>query len=161
VNLVLRCALALAAAALLACSTAPPKSRAGTVGSASPRLQADNDVERRWLGICEEVQGRPYRKGGVDRNGFDCSGLVQYAYRRYDGRALPRTTRDLYRAGKPVDKVKTGDLLFYGTPEGRPTHVGIYFWANWFLHAGNDGVTLSSTRERYYADRYLGARRLP
>ena len=82
-------------------------------------------------------------------------------YRHFDGRALPRTTRDLFRSGQPVDKVKTGDLIFYGTPDHRPTHVGIYLWQSWFLHAARDGVTLSSTREPYYRERYLGARRLP
>lgn len=146
---------------LSACSTAPPKAPALALDRPASRLRADTDLERRWLSICQEVEDRPYRSGGTDRKGFDCSGLVRYAYHRYDGRTLPRTTRDLYRTGRPVEKLKTGDLLFYGAPNHRPTHVGIYLWESWFLHAAQDGVRLSSVSEQYYRERFLGARRLP
>lgn len=160
-NLPRRVVLAWAAAGLLACSSAQPKSPAGAEAGSARILHADTDLKRRWLHIYEEVQGRPYRKGGVDRKGFDCSGLVRYAYRSYDGRTVPRTTRDLYRVAQPVDQLRTGDLVFYGQPDQSPTHVGIYLWESWFLHAAREGVTLSSTRERYYKHRFLGARRLP
>jgi hypothetical protein len=142
-----------------ACSSAPPRQPAGVEGARSPRLEADSDLQRRWLEIYRQVCGRPYRPGGRDRQGFDCSGLVQYAYELYDGRSLPRTTGALYGAGRPVERARTGDLLFYGK-SSRPSHVGIYLWDSWFLHAARDGVILSSTRERYYADRFLGVRRL-
>lgn len=149
-----------ALALLLSCSAAPPRTPPGAGSEAAPRLKAGNESQRRWLDIYSTVQGRPYRAGGTDKKGFDCSGLVQYAYRHFDGRTLPRTTRDLYRAGSPVKRMQSGDLVFYGTRK-RPTHVGIYLWNDWFLHAGSEGVTLSSTREHYYAARFLGARRLP
>ena len=112
----------------------------------------------------EGVLGLPYRAGGVNPKGFDCSGLVQFAYRRFDGRRLPRTAQDQYRAGRSVkrDRMSTGDLLFYRTEGKHPSHVGIYLWDGWFLHATpREGVTLTPVNDRYYAERYLGARRLP
>jgi cell wall-associated NlpC family hydrolase len=125
---------------------------------------ASSDLEKRWQSVYEEVLGLPYRAGGVDRKGFDCSGLVQFAYRRFDGRRLPRTAQDQYRTGRSVkrDKTSTGDLLFYRTEGKHPSHVGIYLWDGWFLHATpREGVTLTPVNDRYYAERYLGARRLP
>lgn len=144
---------------ILGCSSAPPRTPAG-VEQQSPPLKAANDTQKRWLEIYNSVAGRPYQSGGTSRKGFDCSGLVQYAYRNFDGRALPRTTRDLFRLGESVDRMRPGDLVFYGA-KNKPTHVGIYFWNHWFLHAAREGVILSSTHERYYAERFLGARRLP
>lgn len=141
------------------CATAPPRYAVGPPERHTSRLSAQSDTHRHWLSVCREVEGRPYRAGGTDPEGFDCSGLVRYAYRRFDGRTLPRTTRDLFRTGQPVERVRAGDLLFYGAHSRPPTHVGIYLWDGWFLHAARSGVTLSSTREPYYAKRYLGARR--
>jgi cell wall-associated NlpC family hydrolase len=122
-----------------------------------------SDVQKRWQSVYEDVIGLPYRLGGKARKGFDCSGLVQYVYEKYDGRRLPRTTGDLFHCGVAVKQgsLSAGDLVFYRTRGKGPSHVGIYLWSGWFLHAANgEGVTLTRLDDPYYEARFLGARRL-
>jgi cell wall-associated NlpC family hydrolase len=133
-----------------------------------PATQADTSVSQevamRWQAVYGDLLGIPYRFGGTTRGGFDCSGLVLYAYDAYDGRHVPRTVQSLYDQSAPVGdgQLATGDLLFYSTDGRGPSHVGIYLWGDTFLHASTSlGVTLTSVYDAYYARRHLGARRLP
>ena len=159
---------ALSTAFVLGCSLAPPRSNpAHTSGAPAPdrtrMTKPGTDLQRRWQAVYQELLGVPYRFGGRTRDGFDCSGLVQYAYRRFDGRTLPRTTEDLYRFGDQVGALglACGDLVFYQTSGRTPGHVGIYLWDGWFLHSAyGDGVTLTRLDDPYYERRFLGARRL-
>jgi cell wall-associated NlpC family hydrolase len=109
-----------------------------------------------WLGI-------PYRLGGADRRGIDCSGFVAQVYQKLAGMRLPRTAAAQFQWGRAVDakNLRAGDLVFFQT-EGRSiSHVGICLGGNQFIHASlSHGVTISSLREEYYAKRYRGARRL-
>jgi len=126
-------------------------------------IKPGSELERRWHSVYQELLGVPYRFGGSSTAGFDCSGLVQYAYRQFDGRKLPRTTEDLYRYGEKVGKggLASGDLVFYETSGRSPGHVGIYLWDGWFLHSAyGEGVTLTKLDDPYYERRFLGARRL-
>jgi cell wall-associated NlpC family hydrolase len=61
-----------------------------------------------------QLQGIPYRLGGTDVHGFDCSGLVQHVFALY-GIALPRVVHDQYRVGRRigVDDLEPGDLVFF------------------------------------------------
>jgi cell wall-associated NlpC family hydrolase len=106
----------------------------------------------------------PYRPGGADPAGFDCSGLVQYVFAQY-GIAVPRVVEEQYEIGDKIrpSQIKPGDLLFFATkkPDGA-SHVAIAIGGDQFVHAPNStGVvrieTLSST---YWGSRYVGARRL-
>jgi len=114
--------------------------------------------------------GRPYRLGGqgADGDGFDCSGLIQYAYRVH-GITLPRVSRDQARVGAPVerrlDQLRPGDILTFGRRRGGVTHVALYTGEGRFLHAARDGVRESPFVEsdpygRYWLRRWLGVRRL-
>ena len=109
--------------------------------------------------------GTPYRTGGLSpQTGFDCSGLVAYAYREGAGLALPRNTRDLSHVGEPVERtaLRPGDLVFYNTQRREYSHVGIYLGEDRFIHAPSSGgeVRVENLRAGYWVRRYSGARRV-
>jgi cell wall-associated NlpC family hydrolase len=116
-----------------------------------------------------DAMGAPYRWGGSDENGFDCSGLIQYAYQSI-GIALPRTSADQARRGRSVpraiDQLVPGDILaFAGAPGGPVTHVGLYLGDGEFIHSASGGVrrsTLSAEDPagRWWFQRWVDARRI-
>jgi len=114
-------------------------------------------------GTALALQGIPYRSGGEDPSGFDCSGLVQYVLQQYHI-AYPRVVRDQYEAGQRIseNEIRPGDLLFFVT-EGRDvSHVGIAIGGDQFVHAPNARgvVRVDSLSTRYWRDRFVGVRRV-
>jgi len=79
--------------------------------------------------------GSPYRYGAAGPNAFDCSGLVNWAYKG-SGKSLPRSSSALSRIGSPVSKsaLQPGDLVFFYKPV---SHVGIYVGNGKIVHASN------------------------
>ena len=96
--------------------------------------------------------GVPYRYGGSSTSGFDCSGLVKYAYAKA-GTDMPRTTSALWQGLRPVsgNDLKVGDVLFFNI-EGKMSHVGLYLGDRRFVHAPSTGktVTVASLDAAYY-----------
>lgn len=94
-----------------------------------------------------EVMGSPYTWGGTSANGYDCSGLIQYAYGQH-GIILPRISRDQVRMGQTVEPrleaVRPGDILGFSVEGDRVTHVGLYVGDGQFIHSASEGVKLSS-----------------
>jgi len=112
-----------------------------------------------------ELVGIRYRRGGSDaETGFDCSGFVGYVFRETMGLVLPRTSKEISRTGEPVDKseLEPGDLVFFNTMRHAFSHVGIYLGDHQFVHAPRTGrvVRVEDLRDRYWAKRYNGARRI-
>jgi cell wall-associated NlpC family hydrolase len=109
--------------------------------------------------------GIPYRWGGASPvAGFDCSGLVHYAYRQA-GVDLPRTTREQFRRLAPVQRrhLGPGDLMFFRLAPGKGMHVGIYVGRAIFIHAPSEGkrVSYASLTNPYWQARFVGGRRVP
>ena len=108
-------------------------------------------------------RGVPYRNGGSDPSGFDCSGFVQYVFARH-GTLLPREVRDQYQVGRKidVDDVRAGDLLFFQTVSRGASHVGIALGGGQFVHAPSSRGVVRVERYdgSYWASRFLGARRI-
>jgi murein DD-endopeptidase len=108
--------------------------------------------------------GKPYRFGGADLDGFDCSGLVYFIHNEL-GISTPRTAADQHGAAEPV-KLKglaPGDLLFFRTTSrNRITHVGIYAGDGRFVHAPQSGrpIELRALDDDYYRSRLVSAGRL-
>lgn len=107
--------------------------------------------------------GVPYQFGGTSPVGFDCSGYIQFVYKKI-GINLPRMTSDQYLTGTSVDKknLRVGDLVFFETYKSGPSHSGIYLGNNEFIHASSSkGVMISKLDDPYYwGPRYLGAKRV-
>ncbi len=114
------------------------------------------------MSIAETLLGTPYRYGGNSpQSGFDCSGLVWYAYSEA-GYVVPRTTAAQFAAIHPVDRSRLlpGHLLFFRI-DGKPSHVGIYAGNNRFLHAPSSGklVSYGSLSNPYWQARLIKAGR--
>lgn len=110
--------------------------------------------------------GVQYVWGGESpKTGFDCSGLVKWAFAKH-GVQLPRVTYNQINQGAsvPPNKLRPGDLVFFDTDRKRsgPDHVGVYIGGGKFIHAARTGqpVKISSLSEGYYMDRWMGGRRI-
>jgi cell wall-associated NlpC family hydrolase len=104
--------------------------------------------------------GTPYVFGGTSPSGFDCSGYTQHVFAML-GISLPRTADAQYYAGKPtVGGMQMGDLVFFQTYLPGPSHVGIYLGSGKFISSSGHGVMVSSLSDRYWAARYIGAKRV-
>ncbi|MCS2159223.1 C40 family peptidase [Scandinavium sp. H11S7] len=112
--------------------------------------------------------GKPYRWGGTSpRTGFDCSGLVYYAYKDLVKFRIPRTANEMYhlRDARSVNRgeLQSGDLVFFRT-RGRGTadHVGVYVGNGKFIQSPRTGrdIQITSLSEDYWANHYVGARRV-
>ncbi|EKT1927294.1 C40 family peptidase [Salmonella enterica] len=112
--------------------------------------------------------GKPYHWGGASpRTGFDCSGLVYYAYKDLVKIHIPRTANEMYhlRDAAPIERseLKNGDLVFFRT-QGRGTadHVGVYVGNGKFIQSPRSGqeIKITSLNEEYWQRHYVGARRV-
>jgi cell wall-associated NlpC family hydrolase len=107
--------------------------------------------------------GVPYRNGGSDPSGFDCSGLVQWVFAHH-GTTLPREVKDQYRVGRAVDlrDVEPGDLIFFETVSRGASHVGMAIGEGRFIHApsSNGVVRVEPYTANYWIRRFVGARRV-
>lgn len=106
-----------------------------------------------------KYQGIPYLWGGTTPSGFDCSGLMQYVYRRL-GVEIGRSTYDQIYSGYSVSKseLQPGDLVFFGSASA-PHHVGMYIGGGQYVHAPRTGDVVKISSLGYRSD-YCGARRI-
>lgn len=110
----------------------------------------------RWVGT-------PYRAGGNDRSGIDCSGLSSQIYKNVYRVRLSRRSEDQYRKDCRTHKrrkhLKSGDLVFFH-PTGKRkvvNHVGIYLKDNKFIHASSSkGVRVDDLDDGYWRRHWLG-----
>jgi NlpC/P60 family len=135
------------------------------VSQSEPSTLADSVIA-----TATEAMGRPYEYGGTGENGegFDCSGLIQYAYGKH-GITLPRRSVDQAREGVKVDralqKLKPGDLLTFSNRGRTVTHVGLYMGSGRFIHSATRGVQVSTLSAadpygRWWYRRWVGVRRI-
>ncbi|MDR1950109.1 MAG: C40 family peptidase, partial [Spirochaetaceae bacterium] len=119
------------------------------------------DARLKLINAAERYQGIPYRYGGRDRKGLDCSGLIYLSFRDALGVSVPMTSEKLYNWVEkiPSDAVQMGDLIFFKTSD-TVSHVGIYMGDGKFIHAASDGpktgVIYSTLNEDYWLSTYVG-----
>lgn len=157
---------------LAGCSIAPKRSVEVTLYAAPPAAAIKSEqalaskvpekqLSQALLKQYAEWQGTRYRRGGMSKQGVDCSGYVHLTFKERLGLDVPRSSIALVQTGDPVEKsaLQTGDLVFFRT--GRTRHVGIYLDNGQFMHASTrKGVMISSLDKGYWASRWWTARRL-
>lgn len=151
--------LALFPLIFFSCSSSPrfvSKRVTSTLISTSGKNQLQQAAER-WLGI-------PYRYGGNDRKGIDCSGLAVQLYREVFHFKLPRNTAAQRTLGYAVHfpYLKPGDLLFFRFKnEEGIEHVGVYLGDSRFVHASlTRGVVIDRFNDLYYRQHLIVIRRV-
>ena len=112
------------------------------------------------------VLGTPYRWGGSSPSkGFDCSGLVKYAFNDVAAVDLPRTSNAMASGhGQKVDRkdLKPGDLLFFKLKSRQVNHVAIYLGNDRFIHAPRRGksVSIDTLKKPFWNKNYVIAKRV-
>jgi cell wall-associated NlpC family hydrolase len=115
-----------------------------------------------------DVMGMPYRWGDDGENGFDCSGLIRYAFGKH-GITLPRRSVDQAREGVAVEKaiseLRAGDVLTFRTRGKNISHVGLYLGERRFIHSASKGVQISilspdDVAGKWWYTRWVGVRRI-
>ncbi len=124
----------------------------------------ENQKKRELWHYAKTFLGTPYRFGGSNRYGMDCSGLVMRVYNDVYGIKLPHNTYQLYKRAHPIpiQNLKIGDLVFFAEKQrNKISHVGIYMGNGYFIHASSSrGVVMSKLNSRYYKKRSIGAKRI-
>lgn len=122
--------------------------------------------KQKLLADAKLFKGGRYIWGGTTPEGFDCSGYVQYLYKK-NNIFLPRTAWAQSQRGEVVEleNLQKGDLLFFLTDKKRGipvTHVGIYIGNGDFIHAASKkkGIIISPLTHGSYAKTFVSARRL-
>jgi cell wall-associated NlpC family hydrolase len=109
------------------------------------------------------LQGAPYRNGGTDPSGFDCSGFVEYVFAQ-NGVALPRDVQQQWSVGDPIPRsdLRPGDLVFFSINGLGASHVGIAVGSDSFVHAPSSRgrVRTEQLSAEYWSRRFAGARRI-
>ena len=109
------------------------------------------------------LRGTPYRLGGNDPTGFDCSGFVRYVFAQF-GQQLPREVQAQFKAGRAIarDEIRAGDLVFFETVSKGASHVGIALGNDEFVHAPSSRGVVRTERYtvEYWAKRWMAARRV-
>jgi probable lipoprotein NlpC len=142
-------------------SQAPRKS-----ASAEEKAQAFLDARYKVINTAGKYENTPYRYGGIDSSGLDCSGFIYLTFKDALDVSLPRTSDGLYSWAEkiPREKAQPGDLLFFKTDSsGKISHVGLYLGEGQFIHSASSGphtgVIYSSLEETYWNRAFTGAGR--
>jgi cell wall-associated NlpC family hydrolase len=145
-----------------------PSTPAAMIGSPSPPAPVPTSGGRTAVaygitGTALTLRGAPYRNGGADPSGFDCSGFVQYVFEQ-NGVRVPRTVTEQFRAGRDVEtpSMEPGDLVFFTTVTPGASHVGISIGGDEFVHApsGYGEVRVERLSAPYWSTRFVGVKRV-
>jgi cell wall-associated NlpC family hydrolase len=158
------------------CTRPPPAPKLPAAGP--PVMARGTPQEAAISQVLQDFYGAPYKSGGTDPSGVDCSGLIQAAFQRA-GVKLPRTVAQQYNAGQPVGlgELRFGDVVFFNrfcqtkkydiflagvlppAYVAEVCHNGIYIGDGRFVHASPKGVFVSRMDAEVWRLSFMGARR--
>jgi cell wall-associated NlpC family hydrolase len=112
----------------------------------------------------DEWMGVPYKYGGNDKSGIDCSGFTGLLYREVYNKNISGPTSSLINITNIIDEseLKEGDMVFFHIEKkGKVSHVGVYLQNNKFVHATTKkGVMINDLSENYYKQHYFKSGRV-
>ena len=116
-----------------------------------------------WLEVAESYLGTPYKFGGDDERGIDCSAFIQKVFPD-----LPRTANEQMKVGSsvPVDNMsqwQPGDRIYFDMnarlSPGDADHTGIYLGNNEFIQASSSKGVVKTPINDYYRQRIIAVKR--
>jgi len=138
-----------------------PAAAGKSAAEKTPKIEIPDGPRGKTVKAAMTMLDKYYRYGGQGGyEGYDCSGLAQYAYAEA-GIKIPRTVKRQYAEARRVDRpaLKPGDLVFFTTYAAGATHVGIYAGKGYFIHSPTTGkkVDISSMENPYWKKAFVGA----
>lgn len=114
------------------------------------RAAALRAKQQKVVSMAKAQIGKPYVHGATGPSAFDCSGLVQYTYKKALGQNLPRTASQQYYTSQATTRFtpghgtpQPGDIIYFGRNGAQ--HVGLYVGGGKMVHAANPSVGVQQT----------------
>lgn len=125
--------------------------------------ESSTNVSGNWLEIAESYLGTPYKFGGTDERGIDCSAFIQKVFPD-----LPRTANEQMKVGSdvPVSDVsqwQPGDRIYFDMNArlraGDADHTGIYLGSNEFIQASSSKGVVKTPINDFYKEKIIAVKR--
>ncbi|MDI1354844.1 MAG: C40 family peptidase [bacterium] len=116
-------------------------------------LNARELRENKLYAFINEWYGSPYKYGGCQKSGIDCSCFTNLLYQQVYGKNIPRSAAEIFKSCDEIglEEVGEGDFVFFKIGGKSISHVGVYLRKNYFIHAStSEGVVLNNLEEAYY-----------
>ncbi|ASU34453.1 C40 family peptidase [Mucilaginibacter xinganensis] len=115
-------------------------------------VDKSNIQNGRLYAFVEQWMGTPYKFGGEDKDGVDCSGLAQLLEQQVYGINIPRSTSQQITVikRKYEEELQEGDLLFFDYDGKKFSHVAVYLQNGYYVHASSSkGVIITKLHDPY------------
>jgi len=157
---------------LAACHSAKDTAGTNTAGEASKSVMSkyatmigvpEKELNKKLIFFVDNWYGVPYKWGGGEKSGVDCSHLVCRVYKDVYNKKISGTAVELEKMSGHVkeSKLKQGDFVFFKIESEKISHVGVYIANNRFLHASvKKGVIINSLEDKYYKKYFYSGGRI-
>jgi len=126
-------------------------------------VTAEERKKNKLYHFINEWYGVPYKYGGCQKSGVDCSCFANLLYEQVYEKKISRMSAEIFKAANKIsmEDVKEGDLLFFKINGNTISHIGVYLSKSYFIHSSTtSGVMISSVEEAYYKKFFYCAGRL-